>query len=268
MALDLGFSPNVPENVRDVRTIDLDRLLGGPGNRGAALLAVDPHDGLPQRSSLLTVTDLGVSAEVSRFGSLVWVTHLSTGAPVAGASVSLQGVAKSDLATATTDSYGLATFPAGDWLDSREERRERLQPYFFVRAGADWTYAKVERARASYGTGVDLDVRADADWAGTGLRRSRGLPPGRDDEVAGVFRKVDVTGVKIVPDQDARVLVEDAQGEKVFDGRAKLGSLRRARDSTSCSPRRATSATPPSRSQLGESRPVVHARRPARRLQG
>ncbi len=219
------ISPNVPENVRDVRTIDLDRLLGGPGSRGAALLAVDPHDGSSMRSSLLTVTDLGVSAEVSRFGSLVWVTHLSTGAPVAGASVSLQGVAKADLATATTDSYGLATFPAGDWLDPREERRERLQPYFFVRAGQDWTYAKVERARASYGTGIDLDVRADADWAGM-VYADRGVyRPGETMKLAGVFRKVDAAGVKIVPDQDARVLVEDSQGEKVFDGRARLGAF-------------------------------------------
>ena len=103
-------SPNAPENVWDVRAVDLDRLLGGPAGRGSALLAVNLPGGAEQ-TSLLTVTDLAVSAEVSRFGSLVWVTHLSSGAPVSGASVAVRGIGKGELFTATTDSEGLAAFP-------------------------------------------------------------------------------------------------------------------------------------------------------------
>ena len=219
-------SPNAHENVRDVRFVDLDLLLGGAGARGSALLAVDLPGEEPQQTSLLTVTDLGVSAEVSRFGSLVWVTHLSSGEPVAGAIVTLEGASKkaSDpVLSATTDADGLAAFPAGKWMDESGGRTK--EPYFFVRAGDDWTFTKVERAKASYGTGVDLDVKSDAEWAGM-IYADRGVyRPGETMKLAGVFRKVDAAGVTIVPDQEARVLVEDSQGEKVFDGRAKLGAF-------------------------------------------
>ena len=81
------------------------------------------------------------------------------------------------------------------------------------------------QARANYGSGVDLDIKAEAEWAGM-IYADRGVyRPGETMKLGGVFRKVDAAGVTIVPDQNARVLVEDAQGEKVFDGRAKLGAF-------------------------------------------
>jgi len=221
-------SPNRPENVRDVRPLDLDALLGGPSSRGTALVGVFMPGTGTVRDKLLTVTDLAVSAEVSRFGSSVWVTHLSSGLPVAGATVALRGVDTRDLVTVTTDPSGLAAVPAGDWVfdhHSRVAGARDLEPYFFVHAGDDWTYEKVSRAQASYGTGVDLDVKAEADWAGM-IYADRGVyRPGETMKLGGVFRKVDAAGVKILPGQDARVLVEDSQGEKVFDGRAKLGAF-------------------------------------------
>jgi len=221
-------SPNAPENVWDVRSIDLDALLGGPGRRGAALLAIDRPGESSDRSTLLTVTDLAVSADVSRFGSLVWITRLSTGAPVGGAVVAVRGLGKADVAPVTTGPDGLASFPAGDWFEGRADDgpgRAHRVPYLFVRAGDDWTYSSLSAARANYGSGVDLDIKSAAEWAGM-IYADRGVyRPGETMKVAGVFRKVDAAGVKIVPAEDARVLVEDAQGEKVFDGRAKLGAF-------------------------------------------
>jgi uncharacterized protein YfaS (alpha-2-macroglobulin family) len=219
-------SPNSPENVWAVRDVDLDRLLGGPAARGAALLAVD-LPGSSEQSNLLTVTDLAVGAEVSRFGSLVWVTHLSSGAPVSGASVSVRGIGKGELFAATTDASGLASFPGGEWTLGQGAKRSdpKGEPYFFVRAGDDWTYAKVTQARANYGSGIDLDVKAAAEWAGM-IYSDRGVyRPGELMKLAGVFRKVDAGGVTIVPEMSARVLIEDSQGEKIFDGRAKLGGF-------------------------------------------
>ena len=46
---------------------------------------------------------------MSRYGSMVWVTHLSTGEPVAGATVSLRKPGKPELYTATTGVEGLAS---------------------------------------------------------------------------------------------------------------------------------------------------------------
>ena len=39
---------------------------------------------------VIQITDLGISAKVSREGTVVWVTHLSTGAPAAGATVEIR----------------------------------------------------------------------------------------------------------------------------------------------------------------------------------
>jgi len=85
-------SPGVPENTRAVKDIDLDALLGGSNARGAALLAVASPGAAdsPQQSELLTVTDIGISAAMSSYGSMVWVTRLSTGQPLPNAVVSVQ----------------------------------------------------------------------------------------------------------------------------------------------------------------------------------
>ncbi|HEX4445214.1 MAG TPA: Ig-like domain-containing protein, partial [Polyangiaceae bacterium] len=62
-------NPGSAENVRAVRTVDLDALLGGPGAHGAALLAVALPGAMGDPSStLLTVTDLAVTAKLSRYG--------------------------------------------------------------------------------------------------------------------------------------------------------------------------------------------------------
>jgi len=56
-------NPGAPENVRSVRDVDLDGLLGGPGSRGSALLAVALPGSMGEpRSELVTVTDLAISA--------------------------------------------------------------------------------------------------------------------------------------------------------------------------------------------------------------
>ncbi len=120
-------NPGAPENVRAVRTVDLDALLGGPGARGAALLAVAlPGTMGDPTAELVTVTDLAVTAKVSRYGSLVWVTRLSNGAPVEGASVAIpQGQQARGLYATTTDASGLAAIPGRSLQSSLSDSRAR-----------------------------------------------------------------------------------------------------------------------------------------------
>ncbi|WP_394824566.1 MG2 domain-containing protein [Pendulispora albinea] len=210
------------ENVRSVRNIDLDALLGGPSARGAALVAVTvPGSPEGMRSELVTVTDLAVSAEMSRYGSTVWVTKLSTGQPVANATVAIQKRGKPELFSTKTDAQGLAFIPSESWNPVRDGAIDQ-ESFVVVRAGDDWTYQRVQRGQASYRDGGDVDLAQRGEWAGI-VYTDRGVyRPGEAAKLAGIFRQVDAAGIRIKPDETVRLYVDDGEGERVFDGRVKL----------------------------------------------
>ena len=73
-------------NQRAVDFIDLDAALAPRKGRGPALVVLTPPGAQSTNNgrteAFVTVTDLGVTAKMSPFGSLVWVTQLSSGKPV------------------------------------------------------------------------------------------------------------------------------------------------------------------------------------------
>jgi alpha-2-macroglobulin len=218
-------SPGSQENVRSVRSVDLDTLLAGSGGRGAALLAtVLPGSVGSPTTDLVTVTDLAVSAKMSRYGSAVWVTHLSTGAPVVGATVSVLKAGKGELFRATSDADGLAFVPDSAWSPMHEGSIDSAA-LLVVRSGDDWTWQRVERASASYRSGISLDLAQRGAWAGI-VYTDRGVyRPGETMKLAALFRRVDAKGIAIAPGEEVRIAVKDAQDESVFDGRAKLDAF-------------------------------------------
>src|SRR5208282_2454756 len=92
------------------------------------------------RSTLVRVTDLGVTAKASRLGSLVWVTSLATGKPVGGATVSLRTPEKGEVFAAKTDGQGTAEIPSDKFDpfgDGKDPNRAKPPAFLFVRAGDD-----------------------------------------------------------------------------------------------------------------------------------
>jgi alpha-2-macroglobulin len=219
-------NPGVPENVRSVRDVDLDALLGGAGSRGAALLAVAlPGNMGEPKSELVTVTDLAVSAKMSRYGGLVWVTRLSSGAPVEGAEISIRKPHTPELYATRTDASGLATVPADRYTPVDEHGSVDRDACVFVHKDSDWTYQRLERAAASYRSSVSVDLAQRGEWAGM-LYTDRGVyRPGEAIKLAGVFRRVDAAGIKASPGEAVRVAVTDESGESIFDGRAALDAF-------------------------------------------
>lgn len=219
-------SPGAPENTRSVRSVDLDAILGGPAGRGGALLAVtwpgNPH---ARKAELVTVTDIGVSAAMSTYGSLVWVTRLSTGQPISGATVSVQrAAAKSEVFRGSTDAEGLVVIPKQAFDPVKHGRVDR-DAFLFASAGEDWTYQRIERAVASQRSPVAVDLQQRGAWSGM-LYADRGVyRPGETLKLAGVFRKFDAAGMKTPLGAEARIELTDSQGERVFDGRAKLDAF-------------------------------------------
>ena len=132
--------PQAARNVAFLETVDLGPLLASTGGRGAAFLAT--VHGL----QAVNVTDLGISAQMSRFGSLVWVTRLSTGAPVEGAAVAVTEPTRTVFET-KTDARGLAVIPSEKYSPVEQEQDEAgpdRSHLLVARLAGDWAWRRVD----------------------------------------------------------------------------------------------------------------------------
>ncbi len=85
---------------------------------------------------LLQVTDLGLTAKVSRSGSVVWVTRLSTGEPVSGAEVERLSPSGST-GVFVTDADGIVRLPAAPSEAEDANARESSPAVLVARSGED-----------------------------------------------------------------------------------------------------------------------------------
>ncbi len=188
------LTPAAAVNRRAVTAVRTDDALGGKDRRGPVAIGVGWTERAgtaaarpTARTRVLQVTDLGISAKVSPRGSVVWVTRLSTGEPVAGAEVSIR---RPDHAGApdvvTTDGNGLAAVdetrfkPAADGSESG---------VIFARLGQDWAYRRVRDAITGWRFGIPTD-----------LGESR--PFGLMFTDRGIYRPGDVVRVKAIVRQE------------------------------------------------------------------
>lgn len=214
------LTPGGPENQRAVQLLDLDAALG-TSKRGAAFIQAMALGEGQIRSQLLSVTDLGISARISRFGSTVWVTHLSTGAPAAGANVSLYDEAGKALVSHTADAAGLVDFASNE-LEPLNKHNQLVGNLVLVaRSGEDWTFERVRQSPAvDVGTWVDSVQKAD--WAGLVFADRGVYRPGEVLRAGGYFRQTQAKGFSVPKDQELEYTVRDVNGEAIAQGRGKL----------------------------------------------
>ena len=172
--------------------LGLSTVLGSTA-RGAVAIGVEyEHHPKDYRSletfKIVKVTDLALTAKLSRDGSLVWVTRLSSGEPVAKATVSILG--ESGLVHEyQTDAQGIALIPAADFKPRLEETDGDAEPLLVVKSGDDWTYERVRDYLSPWRLSVPFD--------GSGKRHTYGLifterglyRPGDDVQVKGILRR-------------------------------------------------------------------------------
>jgi len=218
------FTPGMPDNVRAVKTFDLDALIGG---KGAALLAVSvPGQGMPFDSALVTVTDLAVTARMSKFGGLVWVTRLSNGTPVANANVRIVRVHPtkkhpSEAFVGTTDTSGMLAVPA----ESYDPIGIAHEAIAIVKAGDDWTFARIEQGKAAMSSWWDVDLGAQASYKAL-LFTERGVyRPGETMKLAGVVRRGSAKGLEAPAGKDVKLRISDGEGNELLSTRAKLDAF-------------------------------------------
>jgi alpha-2-macroglobulin len=107
--------------------------------RGAVLITADyaTNNGSNRGTErkLVQVTDLGMTAKLAKQGTIVWVTRMSTGKPLAGATVELWTEQRVQH-TYTTDADGLVTIPVTHYVPSFQEEESHVG--LVARYEGDW----------------------------------------------------------------------------------------------------------------------------------
>lgn len=227
-------------NQRAVDFLDLSAALAPRKGRGPALLVVAPPGALKDDrggrvESLVNVTDLGVTAKMSPFGSLVWVTHLSSGKPAPGASVSIRTAKGGEVFQGTTDAEGLVLVPTSQFDplakeargdDTYERARVRDDAVIIVRAGDDWTVTKVAPSPAeSRLTSEFQRLSKEGRWIGLVYAERGVFRPGETAKIAGIVRVAEGSGLRSIPQRELRIQLADQNGEQIYDGRARCDAF-------------------------------------------
>ncbi|HEY5959727.1 MAG TPA: MG2 domain-containing protein, partial [Polyangiaceae bacterium] len=181
----------------------------GPGGQkatwlGPALLGVR-YEGLDGDGNPKSITDarivqrtnLGISGQVGRFGSVIWVTALDTAQSVAGAEVSLMQADGRVFGRATTDAEGLARF-GGEPLPAVLFEQPDLHPAaFIVKKDGDSTFRRLSDVMPEWRVPVSVD-RVGQLGSRLMLFTERGLyRPGERVDVKAVIRDEQARGLTL-----------------------------------------------------------------------
>jgi alpha-2-macroglobulin len=194
--------------------LDPVAALGAPG-RGPLLVSADAgpgRDGMLREWKRLDVTELGVSAKLSRHGSVVWVTRLSDARPVADAEVELIPLAGNQPRRRyRTDAQGLSDIPASDFAPNLENTDSRA--LIVVRSGDDWTYRSSDDFLPPWRMSVPTDFSESTAFDGM-LFSERGIyRPGDTAELKGIVRRRTVTGTSVPVNASFSVHVNTPEGQ-------------------------------------------------------
>ncbi len=208
------------------KPLPLAPLLASRGGRGALVVATEfaGRSGPARQVKVVSATDLAITAKMSRFGSLVWVTHLSDGRPVSGATVAVVDAEKT-LYETQTDAEGLAVITSAQYSPLGDEGTIDSARIVVARKAGDWTWRAVNDVLPA-GAGLDwVDEAGRMDPLGM-LFTDRGVyRPGEAMKLQAIFRMPEPRGTSTPAKRAITVQATDAQGETLFDGRATLDAF-------------------------------------------
>jgi uncharacterized protein YfaS (alpha-2-macroglobulin family) len=197
--------------------LDLLQALG-PNGLGVVGLAAeyerDARDGVVAEPRLLKLSDLALSAKFSASGSSLWVTRLSSAAPVPGAEVRL--VAPSgESHQYTTDAAGFVAIPSRDFAPVLDYDSKDRQAVLVVKAGPEWTFERVGDVVEPWQLSVPTDTSGHLGIDGL-LFSDRGVyRPGDVLRVKGIVRRQTPRGVSVPSGERARLVLSTPDGEVV-----------------------------------------------------
>ncbi len=212
-ALSAGGTGLVWAAVTDGRILDRSRRAAG-------------EETAPTRASVVQVTNLGLSVKDSPQNTLVFVTRLDSGAPVAGAAVSIVRKDSTTFWRGTTDVDGVALAPATALRDPDEW----YQPMTFLvmaekdgdvaYTGSDWN-----EGIAPWEFGADFNLRQREPMLRGSVFSDRGVYRlGETVQFKAILRKNAPAGVDLLAEGTPVVVaVRDGQNRLVDERTIRLG---------------------------------------------
>ncbi len=226
--------PAAPPNVQAIKKVSLETILAAKKGRGAALLAIraperhlamDGQTASRDETHVLSVTDLAVTAKMSRFGSLVWVSRLSDGKPSAGATVTVRGPTGAEIFATKTDAGGVATIPVERYSPVRPDGQPDDEAVITARVGDDWAFRQVSEMLSPWRFQPSSDPAGRLTPFGM-LITDRGIyKAGETVRVKGLFRKPLARGTETPKGRDVHFEAYDPGGEKFFEKSLTLGAF-------------------------------------------
>lgn len=212
--------PRLPKNQTATEVLSADQILGSSKARGPFGVAISYRTG-PERGEdrsrselkIVQLTDVGITAKVSAGGALVFVTRLSTGEPIANASVEIRSTTHSS-GVYRTDADGIATIPEERFHATRDTLATSI---IFVRDGEDLAYRRVMETLNPYQFGVEASYSLQEPAIGM-IFTDRGIYRRGDiAKVKGIVREP--KGPKVITPKGRKLTLSlhDPYGEKVWD---------------------------------------------------
>ncbi|MEO6420604.1 MAG: Ig-like domain-containing protein, partial [Polyangiaceae bacterium] len=213
-------------NVQAVKKLSLDAVLAGRKGRGVVAFAVRApvHNESHEELRVVSLTDLAITAKMSRFGSVVWVSRLSDGKAAAGAMVSVRNT-NGEVFSTKADASGVALIPADKYNPVKENGTTDDDAIVIAKAGDDWSFREVSEMLSPWRYQPSSDPAGRLTPFGM-LFTDRGIyKPGETIRVKGLFRRPLPRGTETPAGREVKFEAFDSQQGKLLVQTARLGAF-------------------------------------------
>lgn len=225
--LDRQWAPGARRNILTYRPLELASLL--QGGFGLLALRFEPSDGVlvdtgsqyqsSQKTSLVQVTRMGLTAKFSPDDVLLWVTDLENCASLPGTAVQMRDANNKVLWNGKTDQDGLARAPG--WL--KLGRREAPTLYLIAQRGSDLAVVSSQSGSpiSERWLGFEIDYSSATNQE-TLLFCDRGIyRPGEKVHLKGIRRQRQGSHWSI-PKGELKLVVKNSRDEESFSQQVQL----------------------------------------------
>lgn len=206
--------PKSRRNVVERFTVSLDDVLGGPKARGpfAVLASWGTGKEADQTRTIAQVTDLGITAKLSREGSFFVVTRLSDAKPVKGAEVRVRRIGAPTLAK-TSDAEGVVAFSKAELEPKFDEDKSVV----FVKTSDDSAWYPLSEMLGNWEFDPSEDGALGVVFDDRGIYR-----PGDKVNVKGIVREPKAVGFATPSGAPVVVKIEGPSGDVIASVPASL----------------------------------------------
>jgi uncharacterized protein YfaS (alpha-2-macroglobulin family) len=204
-----SYGMNVAPIVSSGKGSDNKGLVWAAVEAGEPIPKAQPWNGEPKRrATLIQITNLGISVKDSPLNTLIFVTRLDNGAPVAGANVSIRKTDNKVFWTGTTDAHGIATAP-NTHLRLPEKTEEK-------KAGDEEEYEGEDSWSAASKLSFIVTAEKDGDAAYVASNWNNGLLPWEFDVAFDLSERVALLRGTIFTDRGVYKLGEEVHFKAVI----------------------------------------------------